>query len=225
MPERRIVVGVEGSGYARAALIWALEEAAFRDTVVEVATAYSPTYVPAAPDLGYVPLDSFDLITEIERMQGDVIESAVEAAGHPDVEVRRTLVKGRAADTLMRIAEGAEMLVVGNRGRGGFAGLRLGSVSQAIAHHSPLPACDRPHRPRRRHRRRRRRRRRLTASTGRKKSSPRLALVANLREPTVNPSDPPESNRRGTHDRDLGGHRSRRRRRRRRFGNELRAGR
>ena len=72
-------------------------------------------------------------------MQGDVIDSAVEAADHPDVEVRRTLVKGRAADTLMRIADGADMLVVGNRGRGGFAGLRLGSVSQAIAHHSPCP--------------------------------------------------------------------------------------
>ena len=137
MTERRIVVGVEGSGYARAALIWAIEEAAYRDAVVEVVTAYSPTYVPAAPDLGYVPLDSFDLLTEVERMQGDVIDSAVEAADHPDVEVRRTLVKGRAA--LMRIADGADMLVVGNRGRGGFAGLRLGSVSQAIAHHSPCP--------------------------------------------------------------------------------------
>ena len=68
-------------------------------------------------------------------MQGDVIESAVAAAGQPDVEVRRTLVKGRAADTLMRVAEGADMLVVGNRGRGGFVGLRLGSVSQAIAHY------------------------------------------------------------------------------------------
>ena len=139
MTERRIVVGVEGSGYARAALIWAIEEAAYRDAVVEVVTAYSPTYVPAAPDLGYVPLDSFDLLTEVERMQGDAIDSAVEAADHPDVEVRRTLVKGRAADTLMRIADGADMLVVGNRGRGGFAGLRLGSVSQAIAHHSPCP--------------------------------------------------------------------------------------
>ena len=39
----------------------------------------------------------------------------------------------------MTAAEGATMLVVGNRGRGGFAGLRLGSVSQAIAHHSPCP--------------------------------------------------------------------------------------
>jgi len=42
-PERRIVVGVEGSGYARAALIWALEEAHHRGAVIEVVTCYSPT--------------------------------------------------------------------------------------------------------------------------------------------------------------------------------------
>jgi len=139
-PERRIVVGVEGSGYARAALIWALEEAHHRGAVIEVVTCYSPTYVPAAPDLGYVPLDSFDLAAEVEKMQGEVIESAIEASDFSDeVEVRRILQKGRPADTLMTAAEGATMLVVGNRGRGGFAGLRLGSVSQAIAHHSPCP--------------------------------------------------------------------------------------
>jgi len=139
-PERRIVVGVEGSGYARAALIWALEEAHHRGAVIEVVTCYSPTYVPAAPDLGYVPLDSFDLAAEVEKMQGEVIESAVEASDFGDeVEIRRVLQKGRPADTLMTAAEGATMLVVGNRGRGGFAGLRLGSVSQAIAHHSPCP--------------------------------------------------------------------------------------
>ena len=139
MTKRRIVVGVEGSGYARAALIWAIEEAHHRDAVVEVVTCYSPTYVPAAPDLGYVPLDSFDLLSEVEKMQTEVIESAVECANHPEVEVRKIVNKGRAADTLMATAEGADMLVVGNRGRGGFAGLRLGSVSQSIAHHSPCP--------------------------------------------------------------------------------------
>ena len=100
--ERRIVVGVEGSGYARAALIWALEEAHHRDAIVEVVTCYSPTYVPAAPDLGYVPLDSFDLAAEVEKMQGEVIDSAVEASEFGDqVKVRRTLQKGRPADTLM----------------------------------------------------------------------------------------------------------------------------
>ena len=139
MTKRRIVVGVEGSGYARAALIWAIEEAHHRDAVVEVLTCYSPTYVPAAPDLGYVPLDSFDLLSEVEKMQTEVIESAVECANHPEVEIRKIVKKGRAADTLMATAEGADMLVVGNRGRGGFAGLRLGSVSQSIAHHSPCP--------------------------------------------------------------------------------------
>ena len=41
--ERRIVVGIEGSGYARAALVWALEEALHRDALVEVVTCYSPT--------------------------------------------------------------------------------------------------------------------------------------------------------------------------------------
>ncbi len=138
--DRRIVVGVEGSGYAREALIWALEEAHHRGAVVEVVTCYSPTYVPAAPDLGYVPLDSFDLAAEVEKMQGEVIDSAVAASPYgSEVEIRRVLKKGRPADTLMAVAEGASMLVVGNRGRGGFAGLRLGSVSQAIAHHSPCP--------------------------------------------------------------------------------------
>ena len=138
--ERRIVVGVEGSGYAREALIWAIEEAHHRGAVVEVVTCFSPTYVPAANDLGYVPLDSFDLATEVEKMQSEVIEAALAAAKFGDeVEIRRSLKKGRPADTLMAAAAGATMLVVGNRGRGGFAGLRLGSVSQAIAHHSPCP--------------------------------------------------------------------------------------
>ena len=69
-----------------------------------------------------------------------MIASAIAASPHSDgVEIRRVLRKGRPADTLMAQAEGATMLVVGNRGRGGFAGLRLGSVSQAIAHHSPCP--------------------------------------------------------------------------------------
>ena len=138
--DRRIVVGVEGSGYAREALIWAIEEAHHRSATVEVVTCFSPTYVPAAPDLGYVPMDSFDLATEVEKMQNEVVESALAVSDYGDrIEIQRTLKKGRPADTLMTAAEGATMLVVGNRGRGGFAGLRLGSVSQAIAHHSPCP--------------------------------------------------------------------------------------
>ena len=80
------------------------------------------------------------LAAEVEKMQNEVIEAALAATAFGDeVEIRRRLKKGRPADTLMAAAAGATMLVVGNRGRGGFAGLRLGSVSQAIAHHSPCP--------------------------------------------------------------------------------------
>ncbi len=52
MDNHRIVVGVEGSGYARAALIWAIKEAEVRNSLVEVVTVYGPTFVPASPDLG-----------------------------------------------------------------------------------------------------------------------------------------------------------------------------
>ena len=140
MPKnRRIVVGVEGSGYAKAALVWALEEAIHRDALVEVVTCYSPTYIPASPDLGYMPFDASNLVSEVETLQNEVLNSAMEVLGNPDVEIKKTIKKGRAPETLIDIAPRADMLVVGNRGRGGFAGLRLGSVSQAISHHSPCP--------------------------------------------------------------------------------------
>ena len=55
------------------------------------------------------------------------------------VYIEQKLLKGRAADTLIAASEGADMLVVGNRGRGGVRGLLLGSVSQQIAHHATCP--------------------------------------------------------------------------------------
>jgi nucleotide-binding universal stress UspA family protein len=136
---RRIVVGVEGSAGSRAALRWAIEEARLRNGIVEVVTAYLPTYVPAAPDFGYVPLDPVDVVDEVRNMQDEVVAdvgSLVDIAG---VRIEQMLLKGRSADTLIAAAEGADMLVVGNRGRGGFRGLLLGSVSQQIAHHATCP--------------------------------------------------------------------------------------
>ena len=130
----RIVVGVEGSKGSKNALKWALDEAKHRNNaVVDVVTAYLPTYVPAAPDFGYVPLDPVDLVEEVRKMQDAVID---EVATGSAITIERKLLKGRAADTLIMAAEGAAMLVVGSRGRGGFRGLLLGSVSQQIAQHA-----------------------------------------------------------------------------------------
>jgi nucleotide-binding universal stress UspA family protein len=137
--EQRIVVGIEGSGGAKSALRWAIREAQYRGGVVEVVTSYASTYVPASPDFNYVPLDPADLEAEVERMQGHVIDEAVAEIGGTDVEIRRRVIRGRPADTLIAAADGAAMLVVGSRGRGGFRGLLLGSVSQQVAHHGSCP--------------------------------------------------------------------------------------
>lgn len=137
--QHRIVVGVEGSGGAKAALRWAIQEASYRDACVEVVTAYSNTYVPASPDFNYVPLDPFDLEAEVASMQAKVVDEVIDGLDGLDVELHRIVRRGRPADTLIKAAEGADMLVVGSRGRGGFRGLLLGSVSQQIAHHGSCP--------------------------------------------------------------------------------------
>lgn len=139
MSEQRIVVGVEGSGGARAALRWALLEARHREASVEVVTAYSPTYVAASPDFNYVPVDSLDIKTEIERMQDRVVNEVLDVVDAGDIEISRRMVKGRPVDSLIDASREAAMLVVGSRGRGGFRGLLLGSVSQQLAQHASCP--------------------------------------------------------------------------------------
>ena len=139
MAANRIVVGVEGSDGSRAALRWAIDEARVRSSTVVVVTAYLPTYVPAAPDYGYVPLDAPDLVDEVRKMQDELVAEALLLDGGPPVPFEQHLLEGRAAETLITASQDASLLVVGNRGRGGFRGLLLGSVSQHTAHHASCP--------------------------------------------------------------------------------------
>jgi nucleotide-binding universal stress UspA family protein len=142
MPEgatHRIVVGMEGSGGAKAALRWALSEARYRNATVDVVTAYAPTYVPASPEFNYVPLDPANLEDEVRKMQNTVVDEVLAEGCGRNIVVNRILMRGRAPETLIEAAKGADMLVVGSRGRGGFRGLLLGSVSQQIAHHGTCP--------------------------------------------------------------------------------------
>jgi hypothetical protein len=65
----------------------------------------------------------------------------------PGIDVRTKLVHGHPAQALIDSSAGAELVVVGSRGRGGFAGMLLGSVSQAVLQHAACPvAVIRPHR-------------------------------------------------------------------------------
>ncbi len=135
----KILVGIDGSQQADRALSWALREAALRSAHVTVLNAFKVREF-AGPLGRHVSL-------EAERDDArEAIEQAlrrVAGDGHPDgVEVETTAVTGRgAADAILRHRGEADLIVVGNRGLGGFPGLLLGSVSHQVAAHADVPVA------------------------------------------------------------------------------------
>jgi nucleotide-binding universal stress UspA family protein len=133
-----IVVGVDGSEESKAALRWAIEEARLRDAAVRAVHAWSvyPALYPGTPIRAS---DWEEVRADADKFVEDFV---AEVAGNPgDVELAAVAVQGdgTAAHGLIEAAEGAELLVVGSRGLGGFTGLLLGSVSQQCVHHAPCP--------------------------------------------------------------------------------------
>jgi nucleotide-binding universal stress UspA family protein len=134
-----IVVGVDGSEGAVRALEFALGEARARDADVKAVAAW---HVPASVyETGWVPV-SVDP-SEYEKIGQDALDKSFEEAGVADSGLRVTpiLREGQAAKVLVAEAEGADLLVVGSRGLGGFKGLLLGSVGQQCAHHATCPVA------------------------------------------------------------------------------------
>ncbi len=77
---------------------------------------------------------------EVERsVAGQLRDAIAGAAGPARVAVSASVRKGNAAQVLLAAADGAELLVVGSRGHGGFSGALLGSVSQHCVHHARCP--------------------------------------------------------------------------------------
>ena len=128
-----IVVGVDGSNSAQRALHWAAEEAVRRGTNLVVLHAWS------VPDS--VRPDHLD--PAMFEAAGRTILKAATAIlagqGHVTPPVRSLLIHDDAAPALLRAAQDAGLLVVGSRGRGGFVGLLLGSVSRRCVEHAPCP--------------------------------------------------------------------------------------
>jgi nucleotide-binding universal stress UspA family protein len=136
----KIVVGIDGSDASKDALRWAVEEARLRRAAVVAVHAWQVP--PPVPSLGPAPgVDVVDVVPPLEEGAEELVQSVVaEVVGDaPDVEVEAVVREGPAPAVLIDAASGADLLVVGSRGHGGFVALLLGSVSQQVATHAPCP--------------------------------------------------------------------------------------
>jgi len=134
---KTIVVGVDGSAGSRNALKWAAAEAAEHGADLVVMNVWEHTLLPPA---GSVSVSEHYVPDPSQRTAADLVEVIKDELGeNPAVVVRPRVLQGRPAKVLIDQSAGASLLVVGQRGHGGFAGLVLGSVSQHVAAYAKCP--------------------------------------------------------------------------------------
>jgi nucleotide-binding universal stress UspA family protein len=133
-----IVVGIDGSENARAALRWAAGEAAVRNATLRVVYAWEYPYVAlaAGPAGGALP----PLIDLQEAATATCDQIVDEAELPPGLTLERVVREGSPARVLLEeAAKDADLLVVGSRGHGGFVGLLVGSVATQVVNHAEIP--------------------------------------------------------------------------------------
>lgn len=131
-----IVVGVDGSDQSLCALAWAVREAERRQAPLHVVTAYTiPVFAASSMDAGYATVDD----AVIREGAQAVINEALARVRTRDVEIVPRVETGDPAGVLLELSEDADLMVVGSRGRGGFVGRLLGSVSSALPAHAKCP--------------------------------------------------------------------------------------
>ena len=134
-----IIVGVDESDNSRAALHWAYDEAAHHGAVVTLVAVwhFPPLFIGAgygspAPE-GYEIQPKNNSLALLERLTAEL------DARDPAVDVRTSIEEGHPAEVLIERSKEADLLVVGARGHGGFAGMLLGSVAQHLVAHANCP--------------------------------------------------------------------------------------
>jgi len=142
----RVVVGVDGAERSADVLAFAFEEASVRGTgltavhVWQEPFAELPRYAPYPGDWPFEVLEE-----DAHETLAELIEPWAEKM--PDVPVRTRVVRGEPARKLVAASPGAALVVVGSRGRRGFATLLLGSVGHSVVHHAKAPVALVRHRP------------------------------------------------------------------------------
>jgi nucleotide-binding universal stress UspA family protein len=138
-----IVVGVDGSAGADAALNFALAEAQLRGLPLRIVCAW---HTPASAYIGEAFMATADGPLEAESHADTVLHSTItRLAPDPAIRIEALSIEGHAATVLTEQAQDAELLIVGSRGRNAATSLILGSVSQTLTHHTPCPLVIVPH--------------------------------------------------------------------------------
>lgn len=138
----RVLAGVDTSPSSTAALARAVQEAEWRDATLELLYAFAPPEpiagFPVPVERGADKVDMDAEYAKARKQLADWLDGLDLDTG--DLEVEWTVVADqRPSRALVERSKDAELVVVGSRGRGGFAGLRLGSVSEQVARHAHCP--------------------------------------------------------------------------------------
>jgi nucleotide-binding universal stress UspA family protein len=134
-----IVVGVDGSAHARAALDWAMREAAVRHAPLHVLTVNPAMHSPWSTRALTMPAQA-SAVQEARQAAEDAVTAAARELGEAQPEsVTVTAFSGFPAQALIDASRGADLLVIGSRGAGGFEALLLGSISHQVVQHAACP--------------------------------------------------------------------------------------
>ncbi|MGK8507185.1 universal stress protein [Nocardia asiatica] len=127
-PNRPVVVGVDGSRSSAHAVEIAFDQAAFRGVELVAVHTWSDFL-------------RFESSEQMQEEGEELLSRSIAGFGekYPDVPVHRIVTQDRPAERLLMIGDKAQLIVVGSHGRGGFSGMTLGSVGQAVLHAAQVP--------------------------------------------------------------------------------------
>lgn len=132
-----VLVGVDGSPTSERATEFAFDEASRRGVELVALHAWSDMPILGFPSINWSPAETENIKSAEKEVLAERLAGFAER--YPNVSVRRVVVADRPSYQLLKHAESAQLVVVGSHGRGGFAGMLLGSVANAVVNSACVP--------------------------------------------------------------------------------------